>query len=161
MEIQQDEVAIRTVRVEDAAAIAKILQELSWFEHINGTPIVETQAAIARRIDQCLRECTHTILIAEHVEQGVIGYVSAHWYPNLLHGHDGYISELFLLPSATGQGTGRRLLKAIEIEGRRRGCTRLTLINRRGRESYQRGFYKKMGWQESPDSAFFVRRLGV
>ncbi|HEY7419794.1 MAG TPA: GNAT family N-acetyltransferase [Ktedonobacteraceae bacterium] len=161
MDIQQDAITIRTAQVEDAAAIAKILQELNWFEHINGTPIVETHAAIARRISQCLRECTHTILVAQHVELGVIGYVSAHWYPNLLHGHDGHVSELFLLPSATGQGTGHRLLKAIEIEARRRGCTRLTLVNRRMRESYQRGFYKKMGWQESPDSAYFVRRLGA
>ena len=161
MNVQHDEAIIRTAQVHDAAAIAGILHELAWFEHINGTPMRETQAAVARRIEQCLRESTHTILVAERPGHGVIGYIAAHWFPNLLLGHDGYVSELFIQPAAAGQGIGRRLLKAIEVEGRRRGCTRLMLVNRRVRESYRRGFYKKMGWQESPDSAFFVRRLGA
>jgi len=97
--------------------------------------------------------------VAELPGQGVVGYVSVHWFPHLALGYDGYISELFLHPSTTGQGIGSRLLAQAEMYARRRGCTRLTLMNMRHRESYQRGFYTKQGWIENSSAAIFMRKI--
>jgi GNAT superfamily N-acetyltransferase len=74
-------------------------------------------------------------------------------------GCEGYISELFLAPTARGGGMGAALLQAAETEARRRGCARLGLLNDRDRESYQRQFYAKHGWTERPTMASFVRPL--
>ena len=57
------------------------------------------------------------------------------------------------------KGVGRKLLDAIATEARTRGCTRLSLINLRNRESYQRQFYIKAGWQERGEAANFVLQL--
>jgi hypothetical protein len=52
-------------------------------------------------------------------------------------GAEGYVSELFVREPA-------------------RGCTRLSLINLRQRESYRRQFYVKAGWQERGTAANFI-----
>jgi GNAT superfamily N-acetyltransferase len=74
-------------------------------------------------------------------------------------GPEGYVSELFVRESARGQGVGGQLLDAIETEARARGCTRLSLINLRHRESYRRQFYVKAGWQERGAAANFIYAL--
>jgi GNAT superfamily N-acetyltransferase len=66
----------------------------------------------------------------------------------ILAGPEGYVSELFLRGSHRGQGIGRQLLELIEVQARRRRCSRLMLINRRTREFYQRQFYRQQGWEE-------------
>jgi len=75
----------------------------------------------------------------------------------MLIGNEGYISELYFRTSATNQGIGGRLLAILEDESRSRNVRRLRLTNWRIRESYERGFYAKHGWQENPDAAEFVR----
>ena len=91
----------------------------------------------------------------------VLGYVAVHWVPYLIHtGPEGYISELFIRESARGQGIGARLLETVEAEAIRRGCTRLMLLNMRQRESYQREFYSKHGWEERPQAANFMKKIG-
>jgi GNAT superfamily N-acetyltransferase len=151
-------VVIRDARLDDSAGISSILYILGWHEHLQQQPVAQTQVQIAQRIARCQREQTHTILIAEQ-EHVVVGYLSIHWFPNLASGLDGYISELFLHPDARGQGIGGRLLSEIEQRARKRGCQRLLLLNRRIRESYQRGFYSKHGWKELEDGAFFTLKL--
>jgi GNAT superfamily N-acetyltransferase len=74
-------------------------------------------------------------------------------------GPEGYVSELFVREPARGQGVGGQLLDAIESEARARGCTRLSLINLRQRESYRRQFYVKAGWQERGTAANFIYAL--
>ena len=154
---------IREARLEDSSAIAAILRTLGWSEQIKQESFVDTQAHIASYLERCQREKTHTILVAEH-EQGhhvreVIGYVSVHWYPHLMRGNDGYVSELFVHPNLTGHGIGSLLLEAIKGAAVERNCTRLLLMNGRTRESYARQFYAKHGWVELRDAAFFSLTL--
>ncbi len=99
------------------------------------------------------------MLVAEGVDGEIVGYAAVHWFPNLMKGGDGYISELFLREAARGQGIGGKLLDAIEREAERRGINRLMLFNRRERASYQRGFYPKHGFEERTDVAFLTRDL--
>ncbi len=153
------EITIRDACQEDGAAIDAILRSIGWFERINKETATRTQSQITQRLLQCKREGTHTILVAELPGGTVVGYVAVHWFPVLMRGIDGYVSELFVHPSAAGKGIGSHLLDAVNEEARRRGCTRLILMNRRDRESYQRGFYAQNGWEELRDGAFFALLL--
>jgi len=152
----QSEITIRESRREDAGAIASILRALDWFEVINHEEPAETERRIMRHLELCQRDGCNTVLVAETPAGGVIGYLAVHWFPNVMRGMEGYISELFIHPSATGMGAGSRLLAAVNDCARERGCKRLLLMNRRSRESYQRGFYAKHGWEELRDGAFFT-----
>lgn len=153
------EITIRHACQEDSAAIDAILRSVGWFERINKETATHTQSQIMQRLLQCKREGTHTILVAEHPRGTVVGYIAVHWFPVLMRGLDGYVSELFVQPSSAGKGIGSRLLDAVNEEARRRGCTRLILMNRRDRESYQRGFYAQNGWEELREGAYFALQL--
>jgi hypothetical protein len=52
------------------------------------------------------------------------------------------------------------LLEAVKGEAATRNCSRLSLLNMRDRESYQRAYYTKDGWQERSDAANFVLDMG-
>jgi GNAT superfamily N-acetyltransferase len=69
------------------------------------------------------------------------------------------VSELFVHVAAQGRGIGTLLLEEIKREGLERGCSRLSLLNMRNRESYQRGYYRKVGWEERENAANFVLLL--
>ena len=150
---------IRLARAGDAAGIAATLRDLGFFAPLEEEPVAETQARVAEQLARCAANGDHTVLVAEEESGQISGYLAAHWFPNLLKGGDGYISELFLREAARGKGLGGRLLAAIEAEGKRRGCTRLLLFNRKERASYQRGFYQQHGWEERDDTALFNRWL--
>jgi GNAT superfamily N-acetyltransferase len=152
------DISIREANLEDSRAIAHILQEVGWFDQFKTVSLEQAQDRIAERIARCTQEGTNTIFVAERMQE-VVGYASVHWYPHLALGYDGYVSELFVLPAETGHGIGGRLLSSVDVEAHKRGCTRLILMNRRIRESYQRGFYSKQGWHELPDAAFFTRKI--
>ena len=150
---------IRLARAEDAAGIAATLRDLGWFAHIEDEPVEETERRVAEQLALCAANGDHTVLVAEDDDGQIAGYLAAHWFPNLMKGGDGYISELFIREAARGKGLGGRFLAAIEEEGKQRGCTRLMLFNRKERESYQRGFYQNHGWEERDDTALFNRWL--
>ena len=145
----------------DAAGIAEILRELGWFAAIAAETPTQTQEQISNQLKLCLADNSHCVWVARVAGGEVLGYVAVHWVPYLLHnGPDGYISELFIRDSARGQGIGTRLLETVEAEALRRGCSRLMLLNMRQRESYQRAFYSKHGWEEHTQAATFMKNLG-
>ncbi len=148
---------IRKARPEDAGSIADILRSLGWFMRLNSEPEPTTKERIRCHIEMCLADDSHSVYVAETEDGPIAGYTSVHWLPYLIHtGPEGYISELFVHELARGQGIGSKLLDTVEAEARERGCYRLMLLNLRIRESYQRGFYKKRGWEERPESANFI-----
>jgi len=150
-------ITIRDAVPEDASAIDAVLRALGWFTHLDDIPLGESQARIARVIaEKCSSGGDSTLLVAESSARGVVGYLFVHWQPNLIFGGEGYVSELFILPEARGQGIGAALLDEAKQRGVVMGYQRLTLFNRRERESYQRGFYPKHGWIERDDAALFM-----
>jgi GNAT superfamily N-acetyltransferase len=153
-------ITIRDAVPEDASAIDAVLRALGWFTHLDDIPSDESQARIARVIAQkCSPGSDNTLLVAESDGRGVVGYLFVHWLPNLIFGGEGYVSELFILPEARGQGIGAALLDETKRRGVAMGYQRLNLFNRRERESYQRGFYPKHGWIERDDAALFMYYL--
>jgi GNAT superfamily N-acetyltransferase len=155
------EIEICKAEQEDIAGIAEIVRELGWFDQMTAEPPAETRGHITNELKLCQADDSHSVYVARAAGKAVLGYVSVHWLPYLIHtGPDGYISELFIRDSARGQGIGARLLETVEAEGIRRGSRRLMLLNMRQRESYQRGFYAKHGWEERLQAATFVKILG-
>lgn len=153
--------SIRPAGVEDAPRLARLINELGWFQHyFEGVSPAAAQARIQQQLDRCLADDSHSVYVAETATGELAGYVSVHWLPYLfMPGPEGYVSELFLREQTRGQGLGTRLLEVVEEEAHRRGCTRLSLINVRSRESYQRGFYGRRGWEERGDAVNFVLRF--
>jgi GNAT superfamily N-acetyltransferase len=151
------ETPIRKAVIDDAAGLAKLLQGIGWFEAFSSGEFKNSVRRVESRLRQCLADDSHSIYVAESPHGEISGYGSVHWLPYLfMTGPEGYISELFVRDDARGQGVGRQLIKMIEAEARARGCQRLSLINLRNRESYQRQFYLKTGWRERSDAANFV-----
>ena len=148
---------IRRAEVTDAGPIANILRGLGWFTHLESELPEQTAARVGRHLALCLADDSHSIYVAETPAAGMAGYIAVHWQPSLfLPGPEGYISELFVETASRGQGLGRQLLEVVTEEALARGCCRLLLLNRRNRESYARGFYKKRGWVERPEAVNFV-----
>lgn len=157
---QHPGMTIRDARPVDAPAIDEILRSLGWFEHLDEIPAGKATARIAQVItEKCVPGGDHTLLVAEGEASRVVGYLFVHWLPNLIFGGEGYVSELFVLPNERGHGFGTALLDEARRQGVARGYQRLSLFNRRERESYQRGFYPRHGWVERSDAALFMYYL--
>jgi GNAT superfamily N-acetyltransferase len=154
---------IRKARQADTQPLTDLLIGLGWFEdYFTGASREALQHRVGRHLERCLADASHSVYVAETAQGELDGYLSVHWLPYLfLPGPEGYISELFVRAEARGQGIGSRLLEAAGQEAEARGCTRLSLVNMRSRESYLRGFYGQRGWEERPDAANFILRLSV
>jgi GNAT superfamily N-acetyltransferase len=148
---------VRRASPRDAPELAELLREIGWFESLRNEPLKETSRRVSEHIAQCSADNSHSVFVAESPDGQIVGYGSVHWLPYLfLPGPEGYVSELFVRESARAQGVGKQLLCAIETEAKARGCVRLSLINLRNRESYQRQFYIKAGWEERSEAANFI-----
>jgi GNAT superfamily N-acetyltransferase len=150
-------VSIQKVHLEDAAAIAEILAELEYFSHYGEI----TSDQVSRQLARCLANDSHSVYVADTPAGEIVGYGAIHWLPTLfMPDPEGFVTELFVKSSARGHGVGAALLETFITEARQRGCTRLSLLNNRHRESYQRGFYRKHGWQEREALVNFIYLLG-
>ncbi|MCX6080942.1 MAG: GNAT family N-acetyltransferase [Chloroflexi bacterium] len=148
---------IRPARFPDAPALANLLLEVGGFSAIiNHTPL-EVTSQIESQLAECLADESHSVYISVDETDLLVGYISVHWLAYLfMPGPEGFISELFLLPIARGKGLGSMLMDAVKTEAVQRGAYRLSLLNGKNQESYERGFYPKQGWEERPDMANFI-----
>ena len=155
------QISIRQATIEDAPTLTRLLCELNYFQRLEKQSYEETLSQVRRQLAGELSSDCHSIYVAEDENTSLTGYAAVHWLPYLfLPGPEGYVSELFISVSARSQGVGTRLLETIRQDAQKRGCTRLSLVNMRQRESYQRGFYKSRGWQERPEAANFILKIG-
>jgi GNAT superfamily N-acetyltransferase len=153
-------ISIRNTKFEDAEAITRIIREVGWFEHLKSESAEVIEERVRQHISLCLADDSHSTFVAETEDGKVVGYSSVHYLPYFfLPGPEGYVSELFISTKARGRGIGTALLEQIIAEARRHGCARLSLINSRTRESYQRKFYEQHGWKERTEVAAFVLPL--
>ena len=152
---------IRPAHLGDAAALTDLLVDSGWFQHyFDAIPAEALREQVEQRLQANLADSSHSLYVAGNGAGELAGYVAVHWLAYLfLPGPEGYVSELFVRNSARSQGIGGRLLAAVKTEAAQRGCSRLSLLNMRTRESYQRGFYAGQGWTERTDAANFVLRL--
>ena len=152
-----EKLTIRRAQIEDAQPMAEILREIGWSERRNNMKLEEVSKPIEDLIQHCNEDADgHTIIVAVY-EDKVIGFTNVHWVPFIMLGSwEGYVSDVFVSPLASGKGAGSALIKYVMEEGEKRGCMRLMLTNGKEKPSYQMGFYKKLGWTERPKVANFV-----
>jgi N-acetylglutamate synthase-like GNAT family acetyltransferase len=154
------EIQIRKAESKDVPEIANLIRSLGIFTRLNSESLQTTTERIFKHLALCNADDSHLVLVAVNATGEILGYGSVHWLPYLfLSGPEGYVSELFIKEECRGQGIGGNILDVIKAEAQQRGCSRLMLLNMRKRESYQRQFYAKQGWEERPDAANFVMYL--
>lgn len=151
------ETTIRKAVLADSGRISNLLHALGLFPAVQAELPAETLERVQRHMAQCLQDDSHSLYVAEGQDGVLLAYAAVHWLPYLIFsGPEGFVSELFVDQAARGQGIGARLLETVKAEARQRGCYRLSLTNMRSRESYQRRFYNKLGWEERLDAINFI-----
>ena len=148
------DLTIRQAQDGDTAAVVALVSALAE-ERGSTTDLLGTTDAV----NACLGKTDHEILVAETGNQ-IVAYVAAHWVPfPLLGGLEGYISDLVVHAKWRGHGIGNQLMEAVQERALKLNCRRLMLHNRMVDESFERGFYLKLGFRQRTDYATFVKLL--
>ncbi len=147
-------IAIRPLRLSDIAAVMQLHRELGW------NPAFQADGTtLKQRLETLITEDGALLLVAE-MDGEVVGYIHGQMVVYLLFaGREMLISEVFVVEEARGKGVGKALIGAIEREAVKQRCFRISVLNGRERESYKRGFYPSLGYQERPQTANFTKRL--
>ncbi len=145
---------IRPLRLSDLEAVMQLHRELGW------NPAFKADGSTLRqRLEALITEESALLLVAD-LDRGVVGYIHGEIVTYLLFaGREMLISEVFVVEGARGHGVGKALVAAIEAEAVKRRCFRISVLNSRERESYRRGFYPGLGYEERPQTANFMKRL--
>jgi GNAT superfamily N-acetyltransferase len=152
---------IREALKSDSEALVNLLCEIESARAMGRSP-VEVRVRLERALPVAVAASESIVLVSVNEDQALNGYCSIHIVPFLiLAGPEAYLTELFVRPSSRGLGIGSQLLDEAKHRAQRRGCSRLSLLNDRDIESYQRGFYEKHGWTQRESMANFVLPLNA
>jgi ribosomal protein S18 acetylase RimI-like enzyme len=156
--MEKREIQVREAGVEDAGAIARLLDDFNR-EFDEPTPGVEALTATVRRL---LEEEEINALIAGDDPVGIalLRFRSALWSEGL----EAYLQELYVVPTLRGRGIGRALLeRAIEL-ARKRGADGIDL-NTGETDTAARSLYESMGFSnreggpDGPVMLFYEREI--
>ncbi len=147
-------VAIRPLQRSDLPGVMQLHRELGW------NPAFKADGStLGQRLAALITEESALLLVAEH-DRTVVGYVHGEIVTHLLFaGRELLISEVFVVEAARGRGVGSALMAAIEHEAAKHKCFRISVLNSRERESYKRGFYPALGYEERSNIVNFTKRL--
>jgi len=145
---------IRPLKPSDIADIMQLHRELGW------NPAFKADGSTLKQRLEALITGENALLLVAELQGKVVGYIHGEIVTYLLFaGREMLVSELFVVESARGHGVGKALLAAIETEAVKLKCFRISVLNSRERESYKRGFYPSLGYEERPHTANFTKRL--
>jgi len=152
--LRKPKIKIRPLRADDLDEVMQLHRELSW------NPAFQADGTTLRqRLAELVTE-DGTLLFVAEVGGRVAGYVHGEIVTHLLFaGREMLVSELFVRESARGKGVGKALMALIEAEAVKHRCFRISVQNGRERESYRRGFYPSLGYEERTQTALFIKRL--
>ena len=131
-------VDIRDARSEDAAAIAELLGQLGY----------PTEGrAVAGRLER-LRIVGDRVVVAE-LDGTVVGLAHLQVSPAIEYDRPAAkLAALVVDEAQRGEGVGRALVEAIELEARSRGCELLYLTTS-DRRADAHAFYERIGLEQS------------
>ena len=145
---------IRPLQPSDIADIMQLHRELGW------NPAFKADGSTLKQRLEALITGESALLLVAVLKGKVVGYIHGEIVTYLLFaGREMLVSELFVMERARGRGVGKALLSAIESEAVTQKCFRISVLNSRERESYKRGFYPSLGYEERPHTANFTKRL--
>ena len=148
------DITIRPLKPSDIANIMQLHRELGW------NPAFKADGSTLKQRLEALITGENALLLVANLPGKVVGYIHGEIVTYLLFaGREMLVSELFVMESARGRGVGKALLSAIESEAVTQKCFRISVLNSRQRESYKRGFYPSLGYEERPHTANFTKRL--
>ena len=152
--MNKTEITIRPLKPSDIADIMQLHRELGW------NPAFKADGStLKQRLEALITEEDALLLVAE-VNTQVVGYIHGQIVTYLLFaGREMLVSELFVKENARALGAGKALLAAIETQAVQHKCFRISVLNSRERESYKRGFYPSLGYEERSQTANFTKRL--
>lgn len=152
--MNDDKIHLRPLRTSDIDSIMQLHRELGW------NPAFKADGSTLRSRLTTLTEEENALLLVAELGGEVVGYVHGEIVTYLLFaGREMLVSELFVTEAARGRGVGTALMAAIEAEAVKRRCFRISVLNSRERESYKRGFYPGLGYEERVHTANFTKRL--
>lgn len=148
------EITIRPLKPSDITDVMQLHRELGW------NPAFKADGStLKQRLEALITEEDALLLVAEMNTQ-VVGYIHGQIVTYLLFaGREMLVSELFVKEKARALGVGKALLGAIETQAVQHKCFRISVLNSRERESYKRGFYPALGYEERSQTANFTKRL--
>ena len=134
-----DAITIRPAVANDAAAIARLLDQL-------GYPCDASE--IPKRIERMRERPGTTVFVAEQRGEAV-GVVTVHLFPSLHTSEPvAWLTALVVEESARGTGVGSALVKRAEEWAKRNGATRLSLTSHlRRKEAHE--FYKTRHYEQT------------
>lgn len=149
-----DTTTIRPLQQGDLDSVMQLHRELGW------NPAFRADGSTLRqRLSALINEENALLLVAE-CNKNVVGYIHGEIVKYLLFaGSEMLISEVFVMENMRGKGVGKALIDTMETEAVKQRCFRITVLNSRERESYKRGFYPSMGYEERQGTAVFIKRL--
>lgn len=152
--LKKTKVRLRPLRSGDIDIIMKLHRELGW------NPAFRADGSTLRGRLTALTDEEDALLLVAETGGKVVGYVHGEIVTYLLFaGREMLLSEIFVSAGARGKGVGTALVAAIEAEAVKRKCFRISVLNGRERESYKRGFYPSLGYEERTQVANFIKRL--
>ena len=152
--MRKTDIIIRPLKPSDIADVMQLHRELGW------NPAFKADGSTLKQRLEALITGESALLLVAALKGKVVGYIHGEIVTYLLFaGREMLVSELFVMESARGRGVGKALLSAIESEAVQQKCFRISVLNSRERESYKRGFYPSLGYEERPHTANFTKRL--
>lgn len=149
-----DTTTIRPLQQGDLDSVMQLHRELGW------NPAFRADGSTLRQRLSALINEENALLFVAECNKNVVGYIHGEIVKYLLFaGSEMLISEVFVMENMRGKGVGKALIDTMETEAVKQRCFRITVLNSRERESYKRGFYPSMGYEERQGTAVFIKRL--
>jgi GNAT superfamily N-acetyltransferase len=142
-------IAVRPPTLDDAAAIAKLSDDLGY---------PATSAEISARLEVLADDPAQCVRVAESHEGTVLGWAHAARQMLLESGHRCELLGLVTAPTARGSGVGRALVEAVEVWAR---AEALPLVSLRCNviRAEAHGFYEHLGYQRTKTQHAFRKPL--